>query len=1124
MSKLAIYLLGTFQVQRNEASVTDFATDKARALLAYLAVERGYPHRRQHLAGLFWPDQPEERARQSLRQALSQLRHALEEKEGSHFLLISPNDVQINPDADVWIDVDAFETQMHDCQDHPHLSLETCLPCLRRQQQAVELYLGEFLAGFSLPSETPFEEWVVLTREGLQIKAMQALTVLADYAEHRGDFASARHYALEQVRFEPWREEAHAHAMRLMAYDGQRSAALAQYLACQRALEKELGLPPAQPTRLLAEQIQNGSLSVPHPVPIPLPAPASFVGREREQAELAEMLANPSSRLITLLGPGGIGKTRLGLQVARNHAGLYRDGIFFISLAAATTCAAALLAIAEKIGLSVTPETDLRQAMCNALQDMQMLILLDNFEQLVQGCEQMSEIFRCATGIKWMITSRERLRLREEWVYPLDGLPVPDSPQAVSLRNEYSQPFAALDLFADRAAQADCRFEITPALLPDVVSICQMVEGLPLGIELAAATIPERSCAEIELSLRQTFDSLQPELRNLPERHSSLRAAFEHSWRLLSPENQEWLARLSVFPAGFTPEAALAVSDTSPKSLIRFAEKSLLRRELDGRYSMHATIRQFATEKLENHQLISEKHAEYFAAFSAEQADQLNGQSAGESLLCLQAERANLQVAWNWTISHLNGLHAASGLLRGLGPLFCLRGPMLEGEQTLSDAFERLEMVESVSPDFMAQLALEHTKLLSAMSEFERAITVAQKAVHFSGRGKDGSLLGRAYLTLAQAFAQQGEFELALDPARQALIVARANSDMVTEANSLRELGNISARQACDEDARNYYEQALLLYRHMGQRRGECAILNNMGLILMNLGQYEQASDVYGKAHQLYVDLGDLRGVAKALNNLSNLAADQGRLDESIQYSEQALAVNEQIGNPRGRSFILHNLGASYLVLGQYKKAEECFLPVLEDYRASGNHQAEAEMLSNLGLLEYQRGNHAAAELHLYIAIEYAEKAGDLSTLSNCLYYLGSAELTQGKLDFAEAHLRRALELRPLERHSARHAELLVELATVLVQRGDYAAALSLTAPLFEVLEQFPGLDGVEDAPYVYWRFYQILAANADSRAESILVAGRDLLLSLANQINDPLLRDSFLTNINSHRVLLNLL
>ena len=310
MSTLSLRLLGTFQVERDGEPLTGFATDKARALLAYLAVERDRPHRRESLSNLFWPEQSDELARQSLRQALSHLKQALGADE---FLLISPQDIQIHPQAEVWTDVGETERLIRLNTGHRHRSVERCLACLRRQQALLALYHGDFLAGFTSKNSENFVEWVTLTREHLHQQAMNAHIALANLNERRGDLPAALGHVRQQIRLEPWREEAHRQAMRLYALQGERSKALAQYQACLQVLRSELAVSPTAETTALYEAIQNGALTL-KSIPVPLEPPTSFIGRAREQAELTERLADPDCRLVTILGMGGIGKSRLALK------------------------------------------------------------------------------------------------------------------------------------------------------------------------------------------------------------------------------------------------------------------------------------------------------------------------------------------------------------------------------------------------------------------------------------------------------------------------------------------------------------------------------------------------------------------------------------------------------------------------------------------------------------------------------------------------------------------------------------------------------------------------------------------------------------------------------------------
>ncbi|PKN91375.1 MAG: hypothetical protein CVU44_19880 [Chloroflexi bacterium HGW-Chloroflexi-6] len=1039
---LNISLFGAFHVNRDGTSLTGFATDKVRALLAYLAMERERPHRRESLAALLWPDQSDERARQSLRQAISHLKQVISNDD---FLLITPQDIQISPQAELVSDVQIFRDLLHTCHNHNHLAIKACLPCLKRQEQAIEHYRGEFLAGFSLPDSQPFDEWLLLTRENLQIEAMRILAELAKSAEQRGDYSLARRYALEQVRFEPWREEAHTQVMRLLAYEGQRSAALAQYVSCRRALERELGLTPTHSTQQLAQTIQNNELTAPPPVPLPPAAPASFIGRESEQDELAELLAAPTIRLVTVLGPGGVGKTRLALQVARAHAGLYRDGIFLVPLAGQANLAAALQTLVEKLGLQVSPGADLRKTLCEILGQKQMLVVLDNFEQLVSESEAWSALFRCAAGIKWMVTSREKLHLREEWVYPLEGLAVAHPPQPGSPSIGQSQPAAALTLFAERAIQADRHFELTPERTLAVTEICLMVAGLPLGIELAAATVAEKPVDEIAAALHQDFDNLTPNLRNLPGRHATLRAVFEHSWNLLNPHEQARLADLSVFVGGFSAEAALTVAGTSSTQLAELAAKSLLHHDTDERYALHESIRQFASEKLEHAEAVKERHGAYYARFVAG----LNGGATAAALDTLQLERANLRAAWDWSLK--GKLDNTANLLTGLALLYSLRGPLSEAESLFCAAIEFLRQDIS-QKDLTERISIELARIYNAQTRHNEAITLARSV----------TVSARALLTEGQALSAQGESEAGQPVLEKSLTLARELGNKRIEADCLRELGNI-ANRLCDYDlAVKLYRQALGLARELGDLRGESATLNNFATVEWELGDLATAQEHYEQALGLYRALGNRAGEAKALNNLSNVLADQGNLAGSLVFCRQALEIHREMGNPRGQCSALNNLGATYFCLKDYDAARTSYLQALTLYRESGNRQAEGETLANLGLLDCVQGQLESGQEHAQAAITLASAAGDRVNLSNAYYYLGRIELAGGKLDCAESTLLRALEIRREVPHPGRIAEIQAELALLAFERGDIALARERIAPVVEAQELLDGANEPE--------------------------------------------------------------
>ena len=485
MTQLTISLLGPFQVILDDSPITDFATDKARALLVYLAVEVDRPHRREALAGLLWPDQPQRKANQNLRQALLNLRQALGDCEDEPCLLVSRETIQFNTHCVHRLDVAAFTALSQACQAHRHTRLGTCVPCLRRMEQMADLYRGEFLSQFFLSDSSTFEEWALLKREWLRHQVVQALSHLADFCERRGELDRARQYSRRQVELEPWHEEAHRQVMRLLALDGQRSAALAQYETCRRALAQELGIEPTHETVALYEWIRAGEVVSPSSPAYNLPTvPTPFVGRETELVELAELIANPDCRLVTLVGPGGIGKSRLALQVAADQVGAFAHGVYFVPLAAVSSPELIVSALADAIGFTFHDHQDPKEQLLNYLRDSkrEMLLVLDNVEHLlprsassasqrVSEVELLAELLKRAPGVVLLATSRERLALQEEWVYEVAGLTYPTSLHIPSQSGERWETYSAIALFQQRAAQAQRRFSLSEEA-PHVARIC----------------------------------------------------------------------------------------------------------------------------------------------------------------------------------------------------------------------------------------------------------------------------------------------------------------------------------------------------------------------------------------------------------------------------------------------------------------------------------------------------------------------------------------------------------------------------------------------------------------------------------------------------------------------------
>ena len=600
MARLSVYLLGNFQVRVDDQLITrKFRTDKERALLAYLAIEGNLPNSRETLAELFWPERPEGVARTNLRQALLGVRKAIEDMRAPQpVLLVSDETIHINRQASFWLDTAAYTTRFQSSFEHTHPALATCPTCAQQLQEAVDLYRQDFLDGLYVEDSPGFQEWVIFHREQYQRYLLDILDHLSEIYKTMGDLDAAQKYAWLHVKRAPLEERAYRRLMELLALSGRRSAAIEQYQTCVRMLQRELGVEPSPETIKLFEIIRsgqplalNGEAEILHPAGLPRPM-TEFFGREMELDALGRALKSPTSRLISVSGMPGVGKSRLVIEAAQRNLQLFSDGVYYFSLEGIHSEELFLPTLARAMGLTISLDNP-RAQVFRRLNAMNSLLVIDQFDEMHTSTALLIELLQAAPQIKLLITSRQRLNLQAANLLQLEGLPYPADPV-----DSQAQQSPAVQLFYNRALRSRPGFQVDQTTLAHMVEICQMVHGLPLALELAADRLRELPVQTIAEYLQRGISVLSTSLQDMPARHRSLEKALLSAWQMLDQPLQHLLLQVSVFPASFTPEAAHAICSAAPTALAALADRSLLQGIFRGRYALKPLVRQFVQARL----------------------------------------------------------------------------------------------------------------------------------------------------------------------------------------------------------------------------------------------------------------------------------------------------------------------------------------------------------------------------------------------------------------------------------------------------------------------------------------------------------------------------------------------
>ncbi len=965
MSGLKLLLFGPPRVELNGQPVNT-ERRKALALLTYLAVT-GASRSREALATLFWPDYDQSRASAYLRRTLWELNQMLGEG------WVEADREAVTLARRPGLDVDEFRARLA-------LGRPAATPLAERVRaltDAAALYRDHFLAGFSLKDAPDFDEWVFFQAEGLKRDLAFVLETLVRL-HLDADPAAGLEPARRWLALDPLNEAAHRALMMTYARSDQTAAALRQYDECVRVLRAELSVAPSAETTALAQQLRAGGARPAEPAPAPaatsragsrLPAQATpFVGRASELEQLAALLADPDCRLVTLTGPGGVGKTRLALKAAEAQQAAFKHGVYFVPLAPVQAPDLIISAIADAVGFRFfgQVENDNAHQLYNFLRERELLLVLDNFEHLITGAPQLSSLLEAAPRVRLLVTSRERLNLQEEWLFAVTGLPVPGRDELAA-----AAAYGAVHLFTQTARKANAGFKAGDADLAHIVRICRLVDGLPLGIELAAAWTRSLSAAEIAAEIERSVDFLASPLRNVPARHQSLRAVFEYSWHMLTAAEQAVFPRLALFWGSFQREAAEEVAEAGLPVLAGLVDKSLLY-HLDGRYALHEAVRQLAAERLRatppGEDAVLARHSAYFGRFIGRRRKALGGHGQRQALVEVSAEIEDIRAGFRWAVAHAEPADV-DVYLDALCSFYDIRSRFEEAFETFSRATADWEARGDASVP--AQIILG--RMLAWHGWFGYRLSKMSVA--------RGSVLRG--LEILRGLGEPAKAALAF------VNVQALHTDAIPDLETLKPMVRFSLNHYLLEDdawgiATLYpyttygatfadFQQAKLesiaIFRSIGDDRSAAMSLSTLGENVHHFGDFAEARRLFEESISVARELGDRYWVSLNLDWAGWVARQMGDFAEARRQHTESLAISREIGDQLGVAGSLDNLGLLAFEAGDLDEAERLFGEGLEIRRATGHGGSVAVSLEHFGRLALARGDWARAEAALAEAL-----------------------------------------------------------------------------------------------------------------------------------------------------------
>jgi DNA-binding SARP family transcriptional activator len=876
---LKINLLGQFELCLDGDPI-EVSSRPARTLLVYLILTRGMKHPREKLAGLLWPESSEQNARKNLRQALWRLRKAI----GDQYLLIDPQNLAFDGGTEVWLDIDVLEHQ-DEVDGMPSASV----------------YEGELLPGF-------YEDWVLLERDRMEALFDRRMreTIHAYVAAER--WMDVLVWAERWIAHGRAPEPAYRALMQAHAALGEITQVDAIYRRCKESLQQDLGVDPSEETKQLHRTIMSGEIT-PRPrtsdAPqmssaterklLVLPAQSTqFIGRDDELKNIRQLLDRHP--FISITGPGGIGKTRLAVQSATISESSFKHGCFFVPLAPIRDADHIIQTIAETLNFPIATHQDPEHQLLRYLKDRQLLLILDNFEHLLDGMEIVNHILEAAPEVKILVTSREKLNLQSETNYILRGMDFP-SPSGIESgdRNE------AISLFVQAAGKVRPGYSPETEDIQHISKICQIVGGMPLAIELAAAWLHVLDVVEVAQELEKGFDLLETERRDTPERHRNIQTIFNQSWDLLNASEKDVFINLSVFRGGFTRDAAQQVAGATLQQLAGLVNKSfLLHDPANGRFELHELLRQFGQMQLEQTPeaipILMEEYSKYFAGFMEKSTGLLRGNSQTAALNDIVADIENVRTAWRYLLSPPRPDMLLKGIA-GLWHVYWIRWWTYAGMELFKEAVERIGDTDDEHYVVLRGLAMAFQSYFMAwLGLSEKGYELARKSLQtLEGFDHPEAFVFAGYSLVVNAYmlGKMAEESIMI---KKMVEIADGVGDRWLSAFVMFAEGMIALIEGRYAEAQAVGERALEIYEDIGDSSGSTLPLIVLGHRALVEGEYEQAKKHYQRCLTIAEGIGFHYSSQTSTKYLSKVSISTGDLEEAEDYLGKSLALTHEIG------------------------------------------------------------------------------------------------------------------------------------------------------------------------------------------------------------------------------------